>query len=169
MKPAPNPANEPDVPDDFRPMTSGMLKLEVPERPGFNRHWFRGNPGRLAQARRAGYRYVENDGTFLNNIDIAGDAATDGNSDLGTRVSLVSGEGLEEDGQPSRLYLMECPDHLFALAQKVITERNESVADSLRTGLVGSDRDVTQSDRKSRYTKGGIPDLFNPNKRRPGV
>lgn len=162
-----NPANELEIPDGFRPMTHAMQKLEVPQRPGYNRHWFRGNPGRISAAMRAGYRYIENDDVTLNNFDLGGDARSTGNTDLGNRVSRICGEGLESDGQPSRLYLMECPNHLFALSQKVVADSSEATIASLRGGMVEASESA--ADKGARYVKGSLPDMFNPNKRNPGA
>lgn len=160
-----NPANEMEVPDGFRPMNSATQRLEVRERSGWHRHWFSGRPDRILRAQQAGYRFVDPAAVGINNFDLAGDAKNSGNSDLGSRVSVVAGGIEEQTGQPSKLYLMECPNHLFAMSRQVVTDRNEEVAASLRSGLIGSENDQTTSDKRSRYTKSGVPDLFNPNKR----
>lgn len=162
-----NPAN--DYPEGFKPipMSTGTLRLAVPERPGWHRHWFRGNPERLARARQAGYRMVQTHEVALNNFDLGGDAMTTGNSDLGSNVSVISGDDLDTTGQPGRLYLMECPLEYYEMGKKILDERNENVAEALRGGKIGSESDAP-GDENARYIKKGtpIPDLFNPNKRR---
>lgn len=155
-----NPANAPQLPKGYKPMSEGVLKLEVPEREGFHRHWFRGDPGRIERAKQAGYTHVQKGDVAVNNLDLGGDATSDGNTDLGSLVSISSG-AVSEDGQPERMYLMECPNEYFEYAQSLVAERNESVAESLRGGLVGAEKE-THGDAKHRYIKGAVPDLFNP-------
>ena len=167
-----NPANEPEkkvLPADFIPMSAATQKLQVPERPGYHRYWFRGTPERLAQALRAYYRFVDEADVDLNNFDLAGDANKSGNTDMGTRVSRVTGDELDHSGQPNRLYLMECPNEYFEASQALLNERNEAVATALRGGQIGaqqSDAGETPFDASQRYVKGRVPDLFNPHKRR---
>lgn len=158
-----NPANTPALPDGYKPMTEGHMKLAVPEREGYHRHWFRGDAGRIARARQAGYTHVLAGDTHVNNHDLGGDAKSDGSTDLGSQISITSG-GIAEDGQPERMYLMECPKELFEHAQSILAERNESVAEALRGGLIGSEKE-TRGDAQHRYIKGAVPDLFNPKRR----
>jgi len=160
-----NPANGVDLPDGFRPMTSATLRLEVPKKDGWHRHWFRGNPERIARAQQAGYRFVDSDDVSVNNFDLAGDAKQSGNSDMGSRVSVISGDDIDQGGQPGRLYLMECRQEHYEVGQKILAARNEDVAAAIRGGYLGSEQE-SGSDQKARYTKGKIPDLFNPNKPR---
>ena len=163
-----NPANEKErsiVPRGFQPMSAGTKKLEVPDRDGFHRRWFRGDAGRIAKAQRAGYTFVAPGDVELNNFDLGGDAKSSGNTDLGTRVSVISGDGADETGQPSRMYLMECPDELYEMSRNVIEERNLDVAESLRGGFVDADGNRTQED-PNRYMRGKAPDLFTPKNRR---
>ena len=165
-----NPANEVEgIPVGFRPMTSAVLRLQVPERSGFHRHWFRGTPERINRAMQAGYKFVDDTGETVNvrSFDLAGDSNKDGNSDLGSRISVISGDDLESNGQPGRLYLMECPNHLYEIGQKILAERNESVAEAIRGGTTGKlESGETSGDVAKRYVKGTVPDLFNPSKRR---
>lgn len=154
-----NPANEiAGVPSDYRPMSEASLKLEIPKKPGYHRHWFRGTAERIARAQQAGYRFVDRGEVPVNSFDLAGDGK-DGNTDLGTRVSVISGDDVDTRGQPSRLYLMECPMELFERSQAIIEERNDSVAEALRGGNF-RDRGESQADFKHRYVKGATPSLF---------
>lgn len=168
----PNPANAAesaagDLPKGYKPFSEGSLKLEVPERPGYHRHWFRGAAGRIARAQQAGYTFVDKGQVAVSNFDLGGDSTKDGNGDLGTRVSIVSGESEDASGQPERLYLMECPMHLYEYSQKILADRNESVAEALRGGKIGvGENGESREDSNTRYVKGAVPDLFNPNKRR---
>ncbi len=167
-----NPANEDEtfvVPSDFIPMSMPKERLSVPERPGWHRHWFRGSPDRLARAREAYYQFVDPATIHTANTDLAGDMEQAGNTDMGTRYSVVAGDDLDNSGQPSRLYLMECRQELFELSQKLLADRNESIATALRGGQIGaqdSETGETAFDATQRYVKGKIPDLFNPKKRK---
>jgi len=144
-------------------MTEGFMKLEVPERSGFHRHWFRGDVSRIERAKQAGYTHVLTNDVQVNNHDLGGDAKSSGNTDLGSQVSITSG-GTTEDGQPERMYLMECPDELFEYAQSILEARNESVAEALRGGTIGVQQEA-RGDAQHRYIKGSVPDLFNPRRK----
>jgi len=157
-----NPANAPlQLPKGYKPMSGATLRLEVPERSGWHRHWFRGTQNRLARAQQAGYNFVDPDDVDVNNFDLAGDSKSAGSTDLGTRISVTSGDG-NEDGSPSRMYLMECPEAIFKYAQGLLMDINDSTAAALRGGLVGSGGSGENSaDISSRYKKvGPVPDLF---------
>jgi hypothetical protein len=142
-----NPSNVPlSLPKGYKPMTGGTLRLEVPEKPGWHRHWFRGVPARLGQAVQAGYRYVDADDVDINNFDLAGDSKDSGNGDMGSRVSVGSGEG------PTRMYLMECPDEIFEYAQSLLGKQSDALANTLKGGTIGSDSSgESGEDRKNRY------------------
>lgn len=165
-----NPANKKEksaLPPGYQPMSAATKKLEVPEREGFHRRWIRGEPGRIAKAQRAGYTFVNSDDVTVNNHDLGGDAKQSGNTDLGTRVSVISGDGVGFDGQPDRLYLMECPLEYYEYSRSLVQERNQSVADALTTGRIGEENEEG-SDASKRYlgARANIPDFFNPNKRK---
>ena len=150
-----NPANEKPkgaLPPGYMPMSMGAMSLEVPEKDGYHRRWFRSDPGRIQRALRAGYRFVEPDEVSLNNFDLGGDASASGNTDLGSRVSIISGDGPDATGQPSRLYLMECPLELYEHSREIIVERNDSIAAALRGDGIGQEGEETSVDRKRRYT-----------------
>lgn len=175
-----NPAGKVEFPKGYRPMTSATLRLQVPEKDGWHRHWFRGTPERLARAQQAGYRYVEPDqleeeGQTVNNFDLGGDSDASGNTDLGTRVSIISGDDLDRGGQPGRMYLMECPLEYFDHAQSIVNATTDDVATALRGGTIGEGKSgEKRGDEKNRYVKfnepgsslrGKVPDLFVPKRR----
>lgn len=164
QKPNVNPANareKRELPKGFQPMSQGIKKLEVPERDGFHRRWFRGDAKRIAQAQRAGYQFVMSDDVTLNNTDLGGDADTSGNSDLGTRVSVISGDSFEKDGQPGRMYLMECPIEYYEASRQLQEDRNDDIAEALSAGTLGKDASgETFSDAQRRYLKTATPELF---------
>jgi hypothetical protein len=155
------------LPENYQPMSAGTPRLDVPEREGYQRRWFRGDVGRVQRAMQAGWTFVDTSDVKLNNFDLGGDAKASGNTDLGTRVSVISGDEADSTGQPSRMYLMECPDELYEYGRSFLEDRNESVAEALRGGKIGAGNDgETRKDQSNRYVKGEVPDLFNPNKRR---
>lgn len=163
-----NPANETKVsviPDNYIPMSAPVQRLQVPQKEGFRRYWFRGDYNRLQRAQQAGYRFVDQSEVRVNNFDVGGSSTNSGSTDMGTRVSVLTGDEAGADGQPNRLYLMEIPEELYEHGQKLLQERNDSVAQALSSGLIGSD-DESFADKKTRYAKTGVPDLFNPHKRR---
>lgn len=127
------------------PMSIPLRKLEVPEIPGYHLHWMNGDPARIAQAQRAGYEFVDADEVNLLNTGLANDSALSGNADLGSRVSIVSGEGV-----PS-LFLMKLKEEWWEEDQSTLEDRNEQVAASLRGG-----RDINSNpnEEDNRY----IPD-----------
>lgn len=155
-----NPANEiAGIPSDYRPMNEASLKLEIPSKDGWHRHWFRGTADRIARAQQAGYRFVDRGEVNVNSFDLAGDGK-DGNTDLGTRVSVISGDDIDRSGQPGRLYLMECPKELFERSQKIVEERNDDVAAALRGNKITGGSGETAVDFDKRYMKGSTPSLF---------
>jgi hypothetical protein len=165
-----NPANEKEksiLPPGYVPMSQGAQTLAVPQRDGWHRRWFRSDPGRIARAQRAGYTFVDADEVSLVNGDLGGDASTSGNSDMGTRVSVISGDEADSTGQPSRMYLMECPEELYEYSRSILADRNEGIAEALRGGKIGAGHDgETRKDQETRYITGDIPALFNPHKTR---
>jgi hypothetical protein len=164
-----NPSNSKEksaLPKGYQPMSSGTQRLTAPEREGYHRRWFRGDPGRIARAQQAGYEFVSPDDVELNNLDLGGDAKKSGNTDLGSRVSVISGDEPGPDGQYGRMYLMECPIALYEHSRALHQDRVDDIADSLRGGKVGAEQDgETKVDSNNRYLKGKTPDLFIPKNR----
>ena len=156
-----NPANDvkvSEIPEGYIPMSAPVQRLQVPEMPGWKLHWFRGEPGRIARAQRAGYRFVEETEVRVNNFDLGGSKDNSGNTDLGTRVSIEAGE---DDG---RLYLMKVPQELYDYAQKLLGREVDSVVDALTSGKVGAENDEEASDTANRYVQRKRTKLF---KKRP--
>lgn len=168
---AQNPSTTPGKPAAERkriPMTLPTLKLEVPAIPGYHLHWFRGSQARLQQAMNAGYEFVSAEEVQINNVALGGDATKDGNSDMGSRVSISSGNDMDASGQPARLYLMKQKMEYYLEDQKLLEGRNDSVAAALtasfRQGTVGAGQQgETGEDVAHRYvnkTVTKVPDMF---------
>jgi hypothetical protein len=167
-----NPANVGGKPDAERkriPMSVPVQRLEAPEIPGFHLHWFNGTPERIQRALDGGYEFVDEREMKINNVSLGGESTRSGNTDMGSRVSVVSGQEVGKDGQPTRLILMKIKQEWYEEDQKLVMARNEQVAAALRGGLIGSENDQA-GDTAMRYvdkSRTRIPDLFNPNKKRP--
>jgi hypothetical protein len=149
-------------------MSVPVQRLEAPDIPGFHLHWFLGTPERLQRACDGGYEFVDPREAKINNVSLGGDSALSGNTDMGSRVSVVSGQEVGKDGQPTRLVLMKIKQEWWNEDQKLVEARNEQVAAALRGGLLGSEKDAP-GDTQMRYidkARTKIPDLFNPNKQR---
>lgn len=160
-----NPANEPPkTPARRVPMSLPTLKLEIPAIPGYVCHWFRGTGQRIAQAQNAGYEFVNRDDVSINHVGLASDYLSDGNSDLGSRVSVSAGGDSPEGQQGLRLYLMKIKRELFEEDQIALDEQHEQVAAQLR-----GDRgfgEAAQADYK-RHTAQKTPqrNMFTPNRK----
>lgn len=150
------------------PISTPQLKLQVPDIPGFHLYWFKGVPGRLAQAERAGYVFVTPNEVSLNDVSIGGDAKRSGNTDMGNQVSIVEGSEVDASGNAVRLYLMKQPMEFFLEDRKIMQARNNSIADTLtanyKQGSVGGLAPGEQQvDAASRYVdprRTRVPELF---------
>jgi hypothetical protein len=149
------------------PLSVPQRKLEVPDVPGYHLRWIRGTAARLKQAEDAGFLFVDDAEVNLNSVHIGGDAAKTGNSDLGSRVSVIEGSDVE-NGQAVRLYLMKQPMEYYLEDRKITEDRNDSIADALNgqydQGAVGGRAaGETNEDMQRRYvdaSRSKRPDLF---------
>lgn len=154
-----NPSNPPAKSAGRRiPMALPTLKLAVPEIPGYVCHWFRGTGQRLQQALNAGYVFVERDELVLQGFGLATSYDVDGNTDLGTRVSVAAG-GDDQAGQAGRLYLMKIKKELWLEDEELVFEKHEQIAGQLR-----GDKGITEPgmDASQRYTRGENRNMFTP-------
>jgi len=150
------------------PMSVPNPKLAVPDVPGYHLHWMLGTPSRIAQAMKAGYEFVDPDEVDVVNTGLADDASSSGNTDLGTRVSVVAGSGTDSNGQEERLYLMKIPQEWWETDQKQLEDKNEGIAAAIRGGTAGRDGNPHGSDQvyipeQHRRT---VADIFNRKTRR---
>ena len=146
------------------PMSVPVQRLEAPDIPGYHLHWFVGSPERLQRALDGGYEFVDERETKINNVSLGSESTRSGNTDMGSRVSVVSGQEVGKDGQPTRLILMKIKQEWWEEDQKLVEARNEQVAAALRGGLLGAEKDAT-GDTRLRYidkARTKIPDLFTP-------
>lgn len=149
------------------PMSVPVQKLEAPEIPGFHLHWFMNSPDRIQRAIDAGYEFVDQREIKINNVSLGGDSAASGNTDMGSRVSVVSGQEIGRDGQPTRLILMKIRQEWYEEDQKLVGERSAQIAQALTQGTLGSEKDA-DGDSRQRYVdkaRTKIPDLFKPKRK----
>lgn len=144
------------------PMNAQVQRFAVDPIPGYHLHWFLNNPTRIARARQGGYEFVNDNEVTLNGIAL-GAAVDDGNMDLGSRVSVPSG-ALGADGQAEMHILMKIKEEWYQESEKLLEDRNESVAAALRgesvaPGMDGSNRYIDTARTK-------LPNLFTPKHRR---
>jgi hypothetical protein len=149
-----NPANAPGKTSEERkriPMSVPLQKLEVPPIPGYELYWFRGDAARIQRALRGGYEFVDESEVQVNFTGIGSSSITSGNTDMGSRVSVIAGDDLGQDGQPSRLILMKIKKELHEEDLQIAAEANDKVAATLRgdfaRGTIGADK----SDPSQRY------------------
>lgn len=158
-----------ELPEGYQPMGGVAAKLAVPEKPGYQRRWFKGTAGRIQQAQRAGYRFVDPEEVGTNNFDLGGDAKASGNTDLGnSRVSVVAGAD-GEGGQSLRMYLMEIPNELYEHGRSFMAERNESIAATIRgDGIGAGSNGESRADAQNRYIDKSRTNLtmFTPKSKR---
>ena len=151
-----NPANPPEKAARKRiPLGLPTLKLSVPEIPGHVLYWFRGTEQRMQQAYDAGYTPVKRNEVLLNHAGLATGYATDGNSDLGTNVSVGDADGI-------RMHLMKITKELWAEDEAQIEAHHESIASQLR-----GDKGIPApgSDPSKNYSRGESRNLFTPRRK----
>ena len=91
----------------------------------------------------------------LNNFDLGGDTVTSGNTDMGSGVSVVSGEDVGPGQQPNRLVLMKIREEWWEESQKILEDRNDQIAEAIRGGAVGANSPGARpTDASQRYTRG---------------
>jgi len=108
----------------------------------------------LARAQQAGYEFVGKEEVSLNDFDLAGGDESKG-TDLGSRVSVISGDDVGVNNQPGRLYLMKCPLELYEYAQSLLGDIVDHTVEALKGGKVGVSQDgqETKVDASNRYLK----------------
>jgi hypothetical protein len=132
------------------PMSIPKAKLAVPEIEGYHLHWINDYAGRVAQAVQGGYDFVTEEEGMVNSFSLGTASDLSGNTDLGSRVSVVVGKN--EDGSPLRAYLMKIRNEWFTEDQAVGQDRVNAVDQQIRRGQVGAEKDGA-SDRANRYVR----------------
>jgi len=130
-------------------MSVPQMKMKVPEIPGYHMHWFNDAQGRIQRALRSGYEFVDPEEVDRHDFSLAGDSTKPGNSDLGSRVSMVV--GTNEAGQAMVAYLMKIKEELWRIDQDLLQERNNQISAALKQGRIGMEG-VDAQDLKQMYT-----------------
>ena len=148
------------------PMSIPAPKLAVPDIPGYHLHWILNDPARINQAMRAGYEFVSEDEVDVANTNLAGDMSTSGNTDMGSRVSVLASGSVGDDGKEQRLYLMKLPQEWWEEDQAKLEAQNENIAASLRGG---GDASSNPHGQENRYipegTRRAMASMFTPKRR----
>lgn len=145
------------------PMSVPVQRLSVPDIPGYHLHWFVGTPERVSRAQDGGYEFAEDTEVAMNDAGLGGTSTRTGNTDLGSRVSVVGGSEIDRDGQPVRLVLMKIKQEWYEEDQKLVEQRNDQVVAKLLGGLQ-ADGGYDPSHRYVDPRRTTIPDFF---KRKP--
>lgn len=155
-----NPAADPKpLPRQRVPLSVPRAKLAVPEIPGFHCHWFVNSEARILAAQQAGYDFVRKDETLVPNHSLAtGDEEATGGTDLGSRVTVVSGE-TNESGQAVRLVLMKIPLEWRNEDMKAREAQSDKLVEALRAGKAG-DSMQAGADLTNRYTSASNRNIF---------
>lgn len=93
------------------------MKLQVPDRPGYHRHWFNDVPGRLAMAHELAYDFVEDPSIKSDSPD----------NRIRRHVGTI-------DGKPLYAYLMETPLEEFERGQREKVEETREVDLAIAAG-----------------------------------
>lgn len=163
----PNPANSPAKPERKRiPMSVPQRKLEVNPIPGYHTHWFRED--NIERAIQAGYEFVDAKEVEVNQFNPGTSKDISGNADLGSRVRVVSGMGLQG---PEYLTLMKVKEEWYNQDKETLEKRNADVMSAIFKGeqILGSDKQSAE-DRRQAYVKqadANLP-LFNRRPRKSG-
>jgi len=148
------------------PMSLPTQRLEVPEIPGYHLHWMNGSKQRIAQALQAGYQFVNIDEVDASHASLGSAIGSIGSTDLGSRVSVSAGSGVDPDGSEVRLYLMKIQEEFWNDDQKKLEERNEQIAAALRGG---NSTETNPHGVENRYIPEGsratMRNLFTPKRR----
>jgi len=153
-----NPANDPKVELQRQrppriPMSSQRRRLQVADMPGWHLHWFKEE--NIPDAMQAYYEFVHRGEVSLNQSGVANRSVEDGNTDLGTNVSIVAGK--HEDGSPQRLVLMKIREEYFLEDQRDLMKRNAQILEAIfgdeaaevgRSGEISARPDHTYVDQK---------------------
>lgn len=146
------------------PMSVPVQKLECPDIPGYHLHWFNGTPERIQRALDGGYEFVDERETKVNNVGLGSESTRSGNTDMGSRVSVIGGSEIGRDGQPIRLVLMKIKQEWWDEDQQLVEQRSAQTAAALTGGMIGSEND-SGGDSNKRYVdkaRTQIPDFFKP-------
>jgi hypothetical protein len=125
------------------PLSTAQRKMEVPAIDGYYLYWFK--EANVTRAMEAGYEFVDRTEVTLVNAGLATDHSVSGNTDLGTRVSMVGSAEGGIDGGSERAYLMKLRQEWRNEDRAAIDARNAAILsgifkDEMIFGQEGSTR-----------------------------
>lgn len=132
------------------PMSIPKAKLSVPEISGYHLHWINDYPGRIDQALQSGYEFVTPEEAMLSNFSLGASQSVSGNTDLGSRVSIVVGRG--DDATALRAYLMKIREDWYAEDQAISQQRVDNISQQIKKGIIGADQE-SGLDKSKRYVR----------------
>lgn len=135
------------------PLSVPRRKLEATPIPGYVLYWFKESNIEIAQ--QAGYDFVDNREVTLNQSIESSSSDNSGNTDLGSRVSVVGGVG--ERGAPERLVLMKIREDWWREDRKLLDNENAQIIQTIFGGeIFGRERggDHSQSYVKTSLASG---------------
>lgn len=115
------------------PLSVPRRKLQVQPIPGFVLYWFK--ESNTFDAINAGYDFVDSQEVRLNQTNEANSADTSGNTDLGSRVSVI-GDRMGEHGRPERLILMKIREDWWREDRKLLDNENAAVIEAIFGGQI---------------------------------
>lgn len=110
-------------------------KLSHTEIPGYHTHWFSDDPGRIHEATKCGWEFVESHEVFIEGDLLSLHAGESGNTDLGSRVSQVV--GVSKFGTPVLGFLMKLKDEWWEEDQERKNEAAQVPFQGMRQGQSG--------------------------------
>lgn len=115
------------------PLSVPRRKLEVDPIPGFVLYWFK--ESNIPIAIQAGYDFVDANEVVLNQINEANPADQSGNTDLGSRVSII-GDKIGERGVPERAVLMKIREEWWREDREILDNENARTIQSIFGGEI---------------------------------
>lgn len=141
------------------PLSVPRAKLAVPDIPGYHCHWFIASEARMHAAIQAGYEFVSKEETVVPNHSLAtGDDQATGGTDLGSRVTIISGSTVE-NGQAVRLVLMKIRQEWRNEDMKAREAQSDKLVEALRAGKI-ADAQQANADLTHRYTGASNRNIF---------
>jgi len=120
------------------PLSVPRRKLEARPIPGYVLYWFK--ESNIPIAIDAGYDFVDGREVQLNQSNEANHAEGSGNTDLGSRVSVI-GDRIGERGTSERLVLMKIREEFWLEDRKLLDDANAAVLSAIFKGVViGTER-----------------------------
>lgn len=136
-------------------MSLPVRKLEMPDLPGYHLHWFL--EGRIPRAMEGGYEFVKSDELPVNQKGVGTDSTISGNADLGTNISVISGEA-----DLQKLVLMKIREEFWREDQRELELRNASVLSGIfRDEKIMGDEKQAAEDRGTNYVDTKRTAVFN--------